>query len=102
MLKIKDNVDLKELEKYGFSYTSENKKFMSTYKSNYTPFDINEMIFEIDSDRKIVYRLQNYSMYCNSLEELEQDYKMITEDVEKFKKITDDLIKADLVEKVDE
>ena len=40
MLKIKDNVDLKELEKYGFSYTNENEIFMSTYKSNDTPFDI--------------------------------------------------------------
>lgn len=102
MLKIKDNVDLKELEKFGFSYTSENKKFMSTYKSNYSPFDISEMLFEVDSDRKIIYRLQNYSMYCNSLEELESDYKKITENYKKFKEITNDLIKADLVEKVDE
>ncbi len=102
MLKIRDDVDLKELEKYGFSYTNENEIFMSTYKSNDTPFDISEMIFEVDSDRKIIYRLQNYSMYCNSLEELESDYKEITKNYEKFKKITNDLIKNDLVEKVKE
>ena len=60
------------------------------------------LIFEVDSDRKIIYRLQNYSMYCNSLEELESDYKEITKNYEKFKRITNDLIKDDLVEKVKE
>ena len=102
MLKIKDNVDLKELEKYGFSFTSKNKVFMSTYKSNDSVFDLNEIFIELDNNRKIMFRLQNYSMYCNSLEELDEDYRTITKDYERFKNIIDKLIKADLVEKVGE
>ena len=75
MLKIKDNVDLKELEKFGFEKANEPNKhviYIKKYSHNLIYFyDDKEMYFEIDEyDEDIVNVLY-------------------------------DLIKADLVEKVD-
>ena len=75
MLKIKDNVDLKELEKYGFKYF-ENGNYKIYEKDNY----------DSCMDVEICNRILN--IYC-------QDYKEIDENT------LYDLIKADLVEKVE-
>lgn len=83
MLKIKDSVDLKELEKYGFKYCDVSKyddfldeKFMSyIYK--------NKQIY-IDEDRSFAHCEWPESMNLSEKEDMLYD-----------------LIKADLVEKVE-
>ena len=80
MLKIKDNVDLKELEKYGF------KKDGYNYYYDFIPYTENEGQF-------IVFDVKVRKLY---LDYIDLDY---------FDEATDilyDLIKADLVEKVDD
>jgi len=87
MLKIKDNVDLKELEKYGFKKCEENyRKHKYSWK------------------RDLVNGY--YELYVNRNNELHIDivtnwnYEMII--VGKLQDTLYDLIKADLVEKVEE
>ena len=78
MLKIKDNVDLKELEKYGFTEYSES--WNRCYNSN-------EIVTIISKDtRKIIDVDTNYGFF---------EMKRLGES-----KRVNDLIKADLVEKV--
>lgn len=79
MLKIKDNVDLKELEKYGFEENS-------FYYSKTFNFEYYKVEIDIEKDRKYLiikndYYDSNYACYIPSL--------------------IYDLIKADLVEKID-
>ena len=86
MLKIKNNVDLKELEKFGYEYKEEN----------------------YDGEGKWHYYEKN-RMYITELEEdFPQNERIINTEVSKFDGFDDedietlyDLIKADLVEKVD-
>ena len=74
MLKIKDNVNLKELEKYGFCLTIKNKKLLYVWLNKYSVIAI-----EIDAKTREIINLGdkggNVVLY--------------------------DLIKADLVEKVE-
>lgn len=78
MLKIKDNVDLKELEKFGFIEFKE--EYIRHYKSDIATF--------IDKDtRKIV--------------DVDTDYKFLENLNLGDSKRVNDLIKADLVEKVE-
>lgn len=79
MLKIKDNVDLKELEKYGFEY---NEKY-SYYEDGYDKYDVTIYILTKD-------RLLNCSTPF--------DYNV--EDTTTHLDTLYELIKADLVEKV--
>ncbi len=76
MLKIKDNVDLKELEKYGFKYFKN-----GSYK---------------------VYERDNWNSYLG----VETKDRILQIGCQDYNEIEDnilyDLIKADLVEKVDE
>ena len=84
MLKIKDNVDLKELEKYGFNVDDENF-IWKIVKCNIPRYDgLDLIIFE----KKI---LENVNYYVHS------DYK----DKSAFDTLYD-LIKDGLVEKVEE
>ena len=80
MLKIKDNVDLKELEKYGFKYY-EGKNY--NWYENKSKENI-ELTYFVDCDFK------NISVSTYDGDEVELDNLLY------------DLIKADLVEKVDE
>ena len=82
MLKIKDNVDLKELEKYGFENADFNKKYMIRFI--YIDKEINYETLYIDKDTKEIFAYDDL-----------QDEKIIMQD-EWIKDI------ADLVEKVDE
>ena len=81
MLKIKDNVDLKELEKYGFINDIKGTRFSNNVKYWYS---------EVNSIYDCLVVLENRQLRCgansfyNTMETLY------------------DLIKADLVEKVDE
>lgn len=80
MLKIKDNVDLKELEKFGFTEYSES--WNRCYNSN-------EIVTVISKDtRKIIDVDTNYGFF---------EMKRLSES-----KRVNDLIKVDLVEKVDD
>ena len=72
MLKIKDDVDLKELEKYGFKYDETD----NSYSREHIIINIDDNIYNIKNTRKI-YIVGSDSLY-----------------------IIYDLIKADLVEKV--
>lgn len=79
MLKIKDNVDLKELEKFGFEENS-------FYYSKTFNFEYYEVKIDVEKDRKYLiiqndYYDSDYACYIPSL--------------------IYDLIKADLVEKVE-
>lgn len=83
MLKIKDNVDLKELEKFGFRY-KENKKL--PYNST---FDWNDMIEVKGSKEQIYIRAfdkKEITVYSTCGIAIDKLY---------------DLIQADLVEKVE-
>ena len=78
MLKIKDGVDLKELEKFGFAFHEKDKTY---FVGNY-PYTVS---IYIDSGRNIVVDDEWFGDYHFSL----IDYLY-------------DLIKADMVEKVEE
>ena len=82
MLKIKDNVDLKELEKYGFKKNfSEDTGELVGYRSRYFQY-----VYMMVKDRKL-----NLSI----------DY-IHNDNEEEFYNLVFDLIKADLVEKVED
>ena len=80
MLKIKDNVDLKELEKYGFKY--ERGYEWQGYKA-YNLICDDYKLEVVDDDRLLI--LESYERYC---------YVAITS-------VLYDLIKDGLVEKVE-
>lgn len=78
MLKIKDNVNLKELEKYGFT------GYIREYSRKYN----NDIITCIDKETR-------------EIRDIDTDYKfLMMKDLGESKRVND-LIKADLVEKVD-
>lgn len=85
MLKIKDNVDLKELEKYGMVYNPSSECYDDDYNF------INLCIYE--NDRIIQVDINDSSLGFS------KDY---AKSVIKAEHILYDLIKADLVEKVEE
>lgn len=74
MLKIKDNIDLKELEKFGFTYHNKNEQF---YNLDYLENCI------LIQDRTITFRINEANIY--------EDFDL---------SVLYDLIQAGLVEKV--
>ena len=103
MLKIKDNVDLKELEKYEFIDHKNYAKVLFYYpKGNGFNCRYFSSIRIEKETRKINFALENMSWWCNSLEELENDFKNIEYSYNCFKRKIDELIQADLVEEVEE
>ena len=107
MLKIKDNVDLKELEKYGFEETAWGYIFYPNNNSPKTRY-FSAIKIDINDDenswlnRTFMFDLQNMSLWSNDLEQLDLDLENIEQSYETFKKVVDDLIKADSVVKVDD
>lgn len=103
MLKIKDSVDLKELEKFGFIKGNNYAKVLFYYpKGNGGNCRYFSSMRIEEETRKISFNLENMSWWCNSLEELKSDFENIKYSYECFKNIIDDLKKADLVEEVDD
>ena len=98
MLKVKDSVDLKELEKYGFKQEHWGYIHYPNTNSPSTRYFSN---MKVKNDRRIELCLENMSTWCNSLEELEDDMNNIKKSYEAFKIKCDDLIKDGLVEKVE-
>jgi hypothetical protein len=93
MLKICDGVDLKELEKFGFEYESILKVYYKMIISNKTSiFLFNKLpkakVISITKKGEIITRKMEYWLEWNICKTDEKDIK--------------DLIKAGLVEKVDE
>ena len=80
MLKIKDNIDLKELERFGFILESQQNGFI--YEDRYS--------FYNDINRVSIY-------VCTDLRIVEPTISFDTEDID----VLYDLIKADLVEKLE-
>ena len=93
MLKIRDDVDLKELEKYGYEYESILKvyyKMIIRKKMLFFLFDMrpDARVITINEERKIISRKMRYWLDWNICKTNEKDIK--------------DLIKDGLVEKVGE
>ena len=93
-LRIKDGIDLKELEKFGFKYCS-NPQFMEL-SSIYS--DLSDISFDI-KDRIIDINLESTSINCHDIEQLDEDYENITNSYRYFKKKIEELIELGLVEK---
>ena len=94
MLKIKDNVDLKELEKFGFEYDDYLEEYVKSInslktKGMFVPYVHTGELF-IKKDRTI------YDKISNNYWNVENEHK------EAIDKIIHDLIQAGLVEKVED
>lgn len=92
MLKIKDNVDLKELEKYGFEYESILKVYYKVIISKRDLFFLfrtlpNARVVIINEEKEIITKKMRYWLDWNVCQTNEKDIK--------------DLIKDGLVEKVE-
>ena len=85
MLKIKDSIDLKELEKFGFRLSDDKIAYEQLIDGNW--WDIRSVDIE---DRYLV-------QYTEEI-----GYWIFTDDDEILEIIFDDLIKANLVEKVED
>ena len=99
MLKIKDNVNLKELEKYGFKFNQFPNKDVVQYKTNNNPLNICDITF-FKKDRQLQFNLKS-GYWCDDIDMLEMEYQNITNSYNCFKKLIDELIKDGLVEKVE-
>ncbi len=102
MLKIKDNVDLKELEKFGFKITSTCPGLLLFYPNGnngncryFSSIELNK------ETKKINFNLENMSCWCNDLEQLDLDFENIQYSYNEMKKVILTLIEADLVEAID-
>ena len=82
MLKLKDNVDLKELEKYGFKYDELNKGY-KVQSSHFKSYGNAEMFI-----------YENHNLFFNQSAYFTNEQFLID--------VLYDLIKADLVEKIDD
>ena len=87
MLKIKDNVDLKELEKFGFEYEDWNKWYSRDVERKKEEV---KLIVYPDSRKIEIENIQDYGMDGD---------EYFRYDVDEY---VQDLIKADLVEKVED
>ena len=96
MLKIKDNVNLKELKKFGFKFQKNSyiKILTKKNKIEYIP----EIICEIYSDKSSYPRRINLSSGGIEVEHTDIFYDTFDSELD----VIYDLIKANLVEKVEE
>lgn len=103
MLKINDDRSLKELKEFGFEKVKNMEKYEYTIRDNYSR-DLSYIATNSTSEDKniLIFNLENMSLWCNSIEELDADYKKITESYKAFKEKIQELIEAGLVEKVDD
>lgn len=101
MLKIKDNVDLKELKKFGFEYR---KNTYINYIFDLTTLNVRlEPIFLGEKNKYFRISVNNFGAYScdgNFFDYFKWHKDKMQKDIERIEKLFDDLIKADLVEKV--
>ena len=107
MLKIREDVDLNVLEKYGFK--KEHWGYIY-YPNNNSPSTRYFSAIKIENDnnkgswrcRTLYFDLENMSMWCNDLNQLELDIENIKNSYIAFKQKVKELIKDDLVIEVEE
>lgn len=101
MLLIKKEVNLEELEKFGFVKVNNMERYEFTIRDRYS-MDLSYIGTNSTKEdgNIIVFNLENMSLWCNSIEELDEDYKKITESYKAFKEKIQELIEAGIVEKV--
>lgn len=101
MLEIRDNVDLEELEKYGF--VKQNNWGYNYYPGYNNPGTRYFSSIKIAKSNKIIcFSLENMGMWCNDLEQLELDIENIKNSYIEFKQKVKELMEADLIVEVDE
>ena len=96
MLKIRDDVDVKELEKFGFREVQQNKRINYIYTPHRSIEDFTGNMIVVNNDRNLF----NYNYYLD--EDRQISFRLNTEatyDFEKTMNVIYDLIKANLVEK---
>jgi hypothetical protein len=96
MLKIRDDIDLKELEKYDFK-AQENVFFV--YKV--TGLHGDGSYISVGNDRKIKFKLQSMSFLYDDFRIMHNDLFEIDYSYNDFVRKIDDLIQDGLVEKVE-
>lgn len=105
MLKIKDNIDLKELEKFGFEYR---KDYYVKYIKDLKVITIRVEPKIYEEENKYFYISLNNEGYLTDLDidtiiyQFEQYKNDLEDDIKEINKLFNDLIQAGLVEKVEE
>lgn len=97
MLKIKDDVDLRKLKKYGFKEIQQNKRINYIFFPGDEKINRSGNVIVINNDRNLF----NYDYYIG--EDREIHFDLNPQASYEFEEIMDkffDIIKADLVEKV--
>lgn len=101
MLKIREDVDLNVLEKYGF--VKQNDWGYNYYPNYNNPSTRYLSSIKIAKSNKIIcFSLENMSWWCNDLEQLELDIENIKNSYIVFKQKVKELMDADLIAEVDE
>lgn len=108
MLKIKDDVDLKELEKFGFKYRPDTYiQYLKNFQVMTVRLEPN-LYGEYNKGLLIFYiSVNNEGYYTDiNLDEIMLEFqtynRKMNEDLENINKLFNDLIQAGLVEKVDD
>lgn len=107
MLRIKKDVPPEKLEEYGFKKehwgyiyypkgNSGNCRYFSAIKIDYSENSDSWL------NKTIRFELENMSVWCNSFEELDRDFKNIEYSYKCFKELINKLVQDGLVEKVEE
>ena len=107
MLKIREDVDLKELEKYGFKKECWGYAY---YPNDNNPNTRYYSAIKIDNDnnkdswlcRTLCLSLENMGMWCNDLDQLELDFENIKNSYIAFNQKVKELMETDLIVEVDE
>lgn len=100
MLKIRDEVDLKELEKFGFEYR-ENHYIEYLYNTKTINVRVEPSLYG-EKNKYFYVSVNNEGQYTsigNALNCIEDYRDQMGEDIEEIKELFNDLIKADLVKK---
>lgn len=92
MLKIKDDVNLQELKRFGFVYCG-NPEYM-IFNSIY---DLSDISFNV-KDKVICINLSNSSIYCHDEETLDEDYEKVKETYLLFKNKIKELKECGIIE----
>ena len=99
MLKIKDNVDLKELEKYGFTILVDDKELEKRTKKDPSDYYCSRAFKDIGHHFTLVIEIDEYYNQITIIPNNEFPMKL---SISWQLDLLYDLIKADLVEKVDD
>lgn len=107
MYKIREDVDLKELEKFGFEeqfwgyiyYPNDNNPNTRYFSAIKIHNDNNKDSWLC---RTLCFKLENMGIWCNDLEQLELDIENIKNSYIAFKQKAKELIEAGLVVEVEE